>query len=124
MAFGLVGDSGSAILNAEMLGGIVTGSDGEFIALPISSTQLGGLSNLNTNEWSRFYLSDSFGAASSSIIQALNYLSASIGDGGGGSIAFQSGSTTVNTVSNVNTSLLGLIQDLGGGSIAITGAIG
>ena len=78
MAFGLVGASGSFQVNAEMLGGIVTGSGNEFLALPISSTVLGGLSNLNTNEWSRFYLSDSFGAASGSVIQALNYLSASL----------------------------------------------
>ena len=78
MAFGLVGASGSFQVNAEMLGGIVTGSGNEFLALPISSTVLGGLSNLNTNEWSRFYLSDSFGDASGSIIQALNYLSASL----------------------------------------------
>jgi len=78
LAFGLVGASGSFQVNAEMLGGIVTGSGNEFLALPISSTVLGGLSNLNTNEWSRFYLSDSFGDASGSIIQALNYLSASL----------------------------------------------
>jgi len=78
LAFGLVGASGSFQVNAEMLGGIVTGSGNEFLALPISSTVLGGLSNLNTNEWSRFYLSDSFGAASGSVIQALNYLSASL----------------------------------------------
>ena len=78
MAFGLVGASGSFQVNAEMLCGIVTGSGNEFLALPISSTVLGGLSNLNTNEWSRFYLSDSFGAASGSVIQALNYLSASL----------------------------------------------
>ena len=80
MAFGLVPDSGSSQINGEVLGGLVTGTNGEFLALPISSTVLGGLSNLDTNEWSRFYLSDSFGAASSSIIQALNYLSASIKD--------------------------------------------
>ena len=85
---------------------IVTGSDGEFIALPISSTQLEGCV-LNTNG-EPFILVTVL--CVSSIIQALNYLSVSIGDGGG-SIAFQSGSTTVNTVSNVNTSLLGLIQD-------------
>ena len=77
MAFGLIGDSGSAQVNGEILGGLVTGTNGEFLSLPISSTVLGGLAG-TTNEWSRFYLSDSFGAASSSLIQALNYLSASI----------------------------------------------
>ena len=78
MAFGLAGASGSFQANMAIVGGIVTGSSGEFLALPISSTVLGGLSGLNTNEWSRFYLSDSFGAASASVIQALNYLSASM----------------------------------------------
>lgn len=79
MAFGLIPDSGSAQLNGEILGGLVTGSNGEFLALPISSTQLGGFgADMTMNEWSRFYLSDSFGTASGSIIQALNYLSASI----------------------------------------------
>lgn len=78
MAFGLVGASGSFQVNAEMLGGIVTGSGNEFLALPVSGTVLGGLSGLTANEWSRFYLSDSFGTASGSVIQALNYLSASL----------------------------------------------
>ena len=55
MAFGLVGASGSFIANAEMLGGIVTGSGQEFLALPVSGTVLGGLSGLTTNEWSRVW---------------------------------------------------------------------
>ena len=87
MAFGLVGNSGSFQVNAEMLGGIVTGSGNEFLALPISATVLGGLSGLNSNEWSRFYLSDSFGAASGSVIQALNYLSATIKVNSDGDVA-------------------------------------
>ena len=87
MAFGLVGNSGSFQVNAEMLGGIVTGSGNEFLALPISATVLGGLSGLNANEWSRFYLSDSFGAASGSVIQALNYLSATIKVNSDGDVA-------------------------------------
>ena len=70
-----------------MLGGIVTGSGNEFLALPISATVLGGLSGLNSNEWSRFYLSDSFGAASGSVIQALNYLSATIKVNSDGDVA-------------------------------------
>ena len=79
MAFGLPGVTGSFILNGSVLGGLVTGSSGEFLALPISSTQLGGFgSDMDTNEWSRFYLSDSFGDASGSVIMALNYLSASL----------------------------------------------
>tara|TARA_Y100000356_G_C11244290_1_gene282942 strand:+ start:30 stop:1214 length:1185 start_codon:yes stop_codon:yes gene_type:complete len=87
LAFGLVGNSGSFQVNAEMLGGIVTGSGNEFLALPISATVLGGLSGLNSNEWSRFYLSDSFGAASGSVIQALNYLSATIKVNSDGDVA-------------------------------------
>jgi len=83
MAFGLAGDSGSFQANMAMVGGIVTGSSGEFLALPVSGTVLGGLSNLTTNEWSRFYLSDSFGNASGSIIQALNYLSGALKDTNG-----------------------------------------
>ena len=43
---------------------------------------------------------------------------------GGGSISISSGSTTVSTVSSINTDFLGIVQDLGGGSIAITGTIG
>ena len=80
MAFGLIGDSGSAQINGEILGGLVTGTNGEFLALPVSATALmsPSLAAMDLNEWSRFYLSDSFGAASSSVIQALNYLSASI----------------------------------------------
>ena len=78
MAFGLAPLSQSYKADMRMIGGIVTGSSGEFLALPISSTVLQGLSGLTTNEWSRFYLSDSFGAASASVIQALNYLSASM----------------------------------------------
>ena len=58
MAFGLPASTGSFILNGAMLGGLVTGSSGEFLALPISSTQLAGLGDdETTNEWSRFYLS-------------------------------------------------------------------
>jgi|9_EtaG_2_1085328.scaffolds.fasta_scaffold06283_2 hypothetical protein len=80
MAIGLPGATGSFIVNASVLGGIVTGSSGEFIALPMSSSELmsPNLAAMDHNEWSRFYLSDSFGAASGSVIQALNYLSASL----------------------------------------------
>ena len=49
MAFGLAGASGSFQTNMAIVGGIVTGSSGEFLALPISSTVLGGLSGLDTN---------------------------------------------------------------------------
>jgi len=83
MAFGLAGASGSFQANMAIVGGIVTGSSGEFLALPISSTVLGGLSGLETNEWSRFYLSDSFGAASASVVQALNFLKTTADAGGG-----------------------------------------
>ena len=79
MAFGLPGNTGSFVVNGAILGGLVTGSNGEFLALPISSTVLAGLDGTETtNEWSRFYLSDSFGDASGSVIMALNYLSASL----------------------------------------------
>lgn len=43
---------------------------------------------------------------------------------GGGSVTFQSGSTSVASVTAINTTKLGIIQDLGAGSIAITGSIG
>ena len=79
MSFGLPGNTGSFVVNGAILGGLVTGSSGEFLALPISSTALAGLDGTETtNEWSRFYLSDSFGDASGSVIMALNYLSASL----------------------------------------------
>jgi len=42
----------------------------------------------------------------------------------GAAITFSSGSTSVATVSTVNTTNLGTIQNLGGGTIAITGSIG
>ena len=83
MAFGLAGASGSFQANMSIVGGIVTGSKGEFLALPISSTVLGGLSGLDSNEWSQFYLSDSFGAASASVVQALNFLKTTADAGGG-----------------------------------------
>ena len=80
MAIGLPGVTGSFIVNASVVGGIITGSSGEFIALPMSSSELmsPNLAAMNDREWSRFYLSDSFGDASGSVIQALNYLSASL----------------------------------------------
>ena len=80
MAIGLPGVTGSFIVNASVVGGIITGSSGEFIALPMSSSELmsPNLAAMNDREWSRFYLSDSFGDASGSVIQALNYLSASM----------------------------------------------
>ena len=79
MAFGLAPLSQSFKADMRMIGGIVTGSSGEYLALPISSTVLQGLSGLTTNEWSRFYLSDSFWCCfQASVIQALNYLSASM----------------------------------------------
>ena len=49
---------------------------------------------------------------------------ASSGGGGGGSVTFQSGSTSVASVSTIDTTKLGVIQDLGAGSIALTGSIG
>ena len=92
MAFGLAPESGSFTTNQHIVGGIVTGSSGEYLALPISATVLGGLSDQNSNTWSRFYLSSSFSAASSSIIQALNYLKAS-----GGNPSEVSGAVKFNT---------------------------
>ena len=113
MAFGLVGASGSFQVNAEMLGGLVTGSGKEFLALPISGTVLGGLSGLTTNEWSRFYLSDSFGAASGSVIQALNYLSASIKTNADGDVAGP-GSATDNAIVRFDGATGKLIQNTTG----------
>ena len=92
MAFGLAPESGSFTTNQNIVGGIVTGSSGEYLALPISATVLGGLSDQNSNTWSRFYLSESFNAASSSIIQALNFLKAS-----GGNPSEVSGAVKINT---------------------------
>ena len=51
-------------------------------------------------------------------------ISSTGGGGGGSSVTFVSGSTSVGSVTSVNTSKLGKIQDLTGGSIAITGSIG
>ena len=113
MAFGLVGASGSFQVNAEMLGGLVTGSGNEFLALPISGTVLGGLSGLTTNEWSRFYLSDSFGAASGSVIQALNYLSASIKTNADGDVAGP-GSATDNAIVRFDGATGKIIQNTTG----------
>ena len=113
MAFGLVGASGSFQVNAEMLGGLVTGSGNEFLALPVSGTVLGGLSGLTTNEWSRFYLSDSFGAASGSVIQALNYLSASIKTNADGDVAGP-GSATDNAIVRFDGATGKIIQNTTG----------
>ena len=46
------------------------------------------------------------------------------GGGGGGSSTFQSGSTSVGSVTTVDVEKLGVLQSLGGGVIAITGSIG
>ena len=55
--------------------------------------------------------------------------SAFYGDGSnlsnvGSSLAVKTGSTTVSDVSSIDMSLLGLVQNLGGGAIAVTGSIG
>ena len=42
----------------------------------------------------------------------------------GASLAVKTGSSTVSDVSTINTSMLGLVQNLGSGEIAITGTIG
>tara|TARA_R110000851_G_scaffold204668_1_gene356561 strand:+ start:78 stop:1226 length:1149 start_codon:yes stop_codon:yes gene_type:complete len=122
MAFGLISDSGSAQINGEILGGLVTGTNGEFLALPISSTVLGGLSGLSTNQWSRFYLSDSFGAASSSVIQALNYLSASIKLNADADVEGPS-SATDNAVARFDGTTGKLIQDTSVVTIADDGTV-
>ena len=44
--------------------------------------------------------------------------------GGGGSSAFVSGSTTINSVTSIDVTRLGLLTNLGSGEIAITGTIG
>ena len=122
MAFGLISDSGSAQINGEILGGLVTGTNGEFLALPISSTVLGGLSGLTTNQWSRFYLSDSFGAASGSVIQALNYLSASIKSNADADVEGPS-SATDNAVARFDGTSGKLIQDTSVVTITDAGTI-
>ena len=111
MAIGLPGATGSFIVNASVLGGIVTGSSGEFIALPMSSSELmsPNLAAMDHNEWSRFYLSDSFGAASGSVIQALNYLSASLNASSGDVTG--PGSSTDNAIVRFNGVTGKLIQD-------------
>ena len=100
MAFGLAPLSQSFKADMRMIGGIITGSSGEYLALPVSSTVLGGMKGLTTNEWSLNYLSDSFGAASGSVIQALNYLSASM-DATSGDVTGP-GSSTDNAVVRFN----------------------
>jgi hypothetical protein len=44
--------------------------------------------------------------------------------GGGGSSTFKSGSSTIGSVTSIDVTRLGLLTNLGGGSIAITGTIG
>ena len=43
MAFGLAPLSQSFKADMRMIGGIITGSSGEYLALPVSSTVLGGM---------------------------------------------------------------------------------
>ena len=61
---------------------------------------------------------------STSSAGAITISSTGGGGGGGSSVTFVSGSTSVGAVTSVDTSKLGKIQDLTGGSIAITGSIG
>jgi hypothetical protein len=100
LAFGLIANTGSAVVNGEMLGGFVTGTFGEYLSMPISGTVLGGLSNLTANEWSRSYLSASFINTSGSVIQALNFLKSEIA-GAGGDVSGP-GSSTDNAIVRFN----------------------
>ena len=100
MAYGLAPLSQSFKADMRMIGGLVTGSVGEFLALPISSTVLAGMSGLKTNEWSLNYLSASFINSSASVIHALNFLKAAA-DAGTGDVTGP-GSSTDNAVVRFN----------------------
>ena len=73
---GIAPASGNFQAHGLVVGGVATGTLGQFVALPVSGNYGVGNVNytMNDNEWSRFYLSSSFHGVSGSIIQAINYL--------------------------------------------------
>ena len=85
----------------------------------------GGLSGSLTNLISgKSYLAAGSGVTITSASDGQITIAATGGGGGGGSIGAVSGSTSVGTVTEIDFSRLGLLQDLGGNKIAVTGTIG
>jgi hypothetical protein len=95
------------ISNIEMLGGMVSGSTGEYLGLPVSSSELAGVAahdavSATAAVFTKAVLSSSFVGSSGSIVQALNYLKGNIdaqlgaqdldfsGDGGTGAVDLDS----------------------------------
>ena len=70
--------------NVEMLGGLVSGSTGEYVSLPVSSSDLNGRSavgdaiSATAASFTTAVLSSSFLGSSGSIIQSMNYLKSQI----------------------------------------------
>ena len=73
---GIAPASGNFQAHGLVVGGVATGTLGQFVAIPVSGNYGAGNVNytMNDNEWSRFYLSSSFHGTSGSLIQALNFL--------------------------------------------------
>ena len=110
---GSVGSRGTAVRGASIFGGDVVTSG--------SITVLKGLSGSITQlHDGRSYLA----AGSNVTITSASNGQVVISAGAGGSITAASGSTSVGSVSTIDFSKLGLLQNLGGGSIALTGTIG
>ncbi len=81
----LTGSTGGRphISNIEMLGGLVSGSTGEYISLPVSSSDIAGVAvqdavSATSAVFTKAVLSASFVGSSGSIVQALNYLKGNI----------------------------------------------
>lgn len=121
---GSVGNDSSPNANKSVFGGDVfaTGSVKSLNNITALSGFSGSLTTLA--DGSPYLIAGTNITLSTSSAGAITINSTGGGGGGGGSIGFQSGSTSVATVTTVNTSQLGTIQDLGGGTIAITGSIG
>ena len=71
------------ISNIEMLGGLVSGSTGEYVSLPVSSSDIAGKAahdavSATSAVFTKAVLSASFVGSSGSIVQALNYLKGNI----------------------------------------------
>ena len=119
---GSIGSRGTATRGTSVFGGDVYSSGSIYASGSVVAPALSG--SLTRLADGTSYLIAGSNVTITSASNGSITIASTGGGGGGGSVTFNSGSTSVASVSTINTSQLGTIQDLGGGSIAITGSIG
>ena len=97
MISGSTFEGSNYLSNVKMLGGIYTGSNSHFLALPVAGQYATPGTAINATA----VLSSSFLGASGSVIQALNFLKASLDADAGGDVSGP-GSSTDNAVARFN----------------------